>query len=205
MSTDAKAHLEEEVDRMVNERFPEGLVRTLEGKFPSGQPADYEDAVSSGFLQLVRKPEKCEENARGYVTTVAVNAMKRALRRAAIQQLAAAYGDHEDDDANEPLDAYTSAWDDPVIEQVRLDDAYDLMQRLVDAWPTENYKTTMRLLLAAAKVGEPLSSEELAERLGELLPKDVEPATARQWRRRALKRLRRELIEADLIEDTEEQ
>lgn len=204
MSTAAKAHLGDEVDRMIDERFPEGLVRTLEGKFPNGQPADYEDAVSTGFLQLVLKPEMCDDNPRGYVTTVAVNAMKRTLRRAAIQQLAVAHPD-EDDDSNDPLDAHTSAWDDPVAEHSMLDDAYNLMQRLVDAWPVENHKATMRLVLASAKLAEPLSSDELAERLGELLHKDVQPDTARQWRHRAIKRLKRELIEADLIEDTEEQ
>ncbi len=190
---------------MVDERFPEGLARALEGQFPDAAHADYEDAVSAGFEQLVRKSQdRPLESPRGYVTTVAVNAMKRRLRRAAIQQLAHIDPDREDD-GDDPLDAYTDPWSDPVAEEALLGDAYTFMQGLIDAWPIANHKVTMRLVLAAARLGEPLSSEELAERLEDLLGQEVSPETARQWRHRALKRLRRELIDADLIEDTEEQ
>jgi DNA-directed RNA polymerase specialized sigma24 family protein len=205
MSTDARAHLEEAVVRMVDERFPEGLVRTLEGQFPQAAHADYEEAVSAGFEQLVRKAERRLENPRGYVTTVAVNAMKRLLRRASVQRLADSYPDDEDEDADDPLDAYTDPWSDPVGDETLINDAHEFMRKLVDAWPVENHKATMRLVLAAAKLGEPLTSEELAERLEDVLHKEVQAATARQWRARAIRRLKRELIDADLIEDTEEQ
>src|SRR4051794_9727127 len=135
MSTDSMSHLEEALVRMVDERFPEGLVRTLEGQFPEAAHADYEDAVSAGFEQLVRKAERRLENPRGYVTTVAVHAMKRLLRRATVQRLAEVYPDDEDEDdgVDDPLDAYTDPWSDEVVDQTMLDDAYEFMRKLVDA------------------------------------------------------------------------
>jgi DNA-directed RNA polymerase specialized sigma24 family protein len=205
MSLRAKSHLERAAERMVDERFPEGLLRTLEGRFPAATYADCEDAVSAGFEQLVRRADRAMENPRGYVTTVAVNAMKRLLRRAAIQQLADVYPDEDVEDADsDPLDAYTSEWDDPVVAKAMLDNAHEFMQSLIASWPVASHKATMQLVLAAAMLGEPLSSEELAQRLADVLGEEVQPATARQWRSRAIKRLKRELIDADLIEDTED-
>jgi hypothetical protein len=199
MSSDGETRLEE-VGRMVQDRFPEGLVRVLERKFPNATYADCEDAVSTGFEKLVATNRRME-NPRGYVTTVAMNAMMRTLRRAALQQLAAA---DDDGGPQDLLDGQTDAWSDPVADETVTDDAYAFMRRLVDAWESTNLRTATGLVLAAARLGEPLSGAELAERLEELLHQEVRAATARQWRKRGLDRLRRELIDADLIEDTEE-
>jgi len=200
MSREAETHLEEALDRMVQERFPEGLVRALEGRFPGATYADCEDAVSMGFAQLVRADRRMD-NPRGYVTTVAVNAMRRLLRRAALQQLADADGNGGPEDV---ADVGADEWSDPVADEVVADDAYLFMQELVDAWESRNVKTATRLVLAAARLGEPLTADELAERLGDLLHQEVTAATARQWRKRGLDRLRREVVDAQLIEDTEE-
>jgi hypothetical protein len=89
MSTDAETPLHKAVDDMVREKFPEGLVRVLERQFPKAAHADLEDAVSTGFEKLVRAGRDID-NPRGYVTTVAVNAVKRILRLAAFEQLAVA-------------------------------------------------------------------------------------------------------------------
>lgn len=198
MSMEAETRLEQEVGQMVRDRFPEGLVRLLEGGYPNGNHADYEDAVATGFEKLVAAGREME-NPRGFVTTVAINAMKRILRRAAVQQLAG----HDDDEPDDLLDRQTSEWNDTTAEQVVADGAYAFMHEVVEGWESRNVKTAMRLVLAAANIGEALSSEELAERLEELLGQDVLPATARQWRKRGLDRLRRELVEANLLEESE--
>lgn len=200
MSTGAETHLEQELDQMVQDRFPEGLVRVLERKYPAANHAHCEDAVSTGFEKLV-KAGRAMENPRGFVTTVAINAVNRILRRAALQQLAGP--DNEDGEPDDLLDRQTGEWSDPTAEQAAADDAYEFMQGIVDGWESRNVKTATRLVLAAAKIGEALSSDELAERLEELLDQDVPAATARQWRKRGLDRLRRELIAADLLEETE--
>lgn len=183
---------------MVHDRFPDGLVRMLEGEYPNGNHADYEDAVATGFEKLV-ETNRVIENPRGFVTTVAVNAMKRMLRRAAFQHLAG----QSEDEPDELLDRQIGEWSDPTAERAVADDAYGFMQELIDGWESRNVKTATRIVLAAAKIGEALSGEELAERLEELLDQDVSPATARQWRKRGIDRLRRELVEPDLSTETE--
>jgi hypothetical protein len=156
--------------------------------------------VSLGFEKLI-EANRAMASPRGYVTTVAVNAMLRILRRTALQQLADA--DNEGG-PEQLLDANVNEWTDPVTDETVTSDAYDFMQRVVGEWESRNVKSATRLVLAAARINEPLSGEELAERLGELLGEDVAVATARQWRKRGIDRLRRELVAADLIEDTEE-
>jgi hypothetical protein len=200
MSITARAQLEDEVQSMVDDRFPEGLVRMLAGDYPAGTHGDYEDAVATGFEKLVASERKME-NPRGFVTTVAINAMRRTLRRAALQQLAGV--DSDDGERDDLLDRQIGEWTDPTAEQAAADDAYEFMQTLVGAWESRNIKTTTRLVLTAASIGEALSSEELAQRLEDQLGQDVSASTARQWRKRGLDRLRRELIEADLLEETE--
>src|SRR3954447_18026962 len=153
MSTEANARLEKELDQMVQDRFPEGLVRTLEGKFPAATHADYEDAVSIGFQKLV-EADRALANPRGYVTTVAVNSMLRILRRAALQQLADA---DDEGGPEELLDADVDEWTDPVADETVASDAYDFRQGLVGAGESRNVKPAPRLVLAAARIGEPLS------------------------------------------------
>jgi DNA-directed RNA polymerase specialized sigma24 family protein len=191
MSSQSKVRLQADLRHMVDERFPEGLVRVLERRFPSANHADYEDAVSTGFEKLVVKGPT--HNPQGYVTTVAVNAMKQWLRRAAVEQLAV-----EEDD--EPL---VDIWLDPTPDEVIAENAYLFMRELVGRWESRNLKTTTLLVIEAGKLGEPLSSAELAERLEELLVEDILPDTVRQWRKRGLDRLRDELVAADLLDETE--
>ena len=200
MSAGDETEVGQEVRLMIHDLFPEGLVRMLEGEYPAGTHADYEDAVATGFEKFVAAGRKME-NPRGFVTTVTVNAMRRILRRAALQQLAGTDGG--DGEPDNLLDRQIGEWSDPTAEHAVADGGYEFMQGLVGAWESRNVKTTTRLVLTAASIGEALSSEELAERLGDQLDQDVSASTARQWRKRGLDRLRRQLIDADLLEETE--
>jgi hypothetical protein len=197
MSTKPERDLEDRVEDMVRDRFPEGLIRVLERGFPAATHADYEDAVATGFEKLV-VAGRTMENPEGYVTTVAQNVMKRLLRRAAIQQL----GDEDTDEHdNEFVDIATDEWDNPTADEPLADDAYRFMLAVVDVWENRSHKATIALVLEAARLEEPLNSTELAEKLEDQLGEEVKPSTARQWRKRGIDRLRRQLIEADLLEE----
>jgi hypothetical protein len=141
------------------------------------------------------------DRPRGYVTTVAVNAVKRILRLAAVEQLAA--GNDEEDDAEE-YDRGADPWTDPTLDEALTNDAYAYMRRFVEAWESRNVRATTLLVLEAARLQEPLSSAEMAERLEDVLGQDVLPETARQWRKRGIDRLRDHLGAAGLLEPTEE-
>ena len=78
------------------------------------------------------------------------------------------------------------------------------MRRFVEAWESRNVRATTLLVLEAARLQEPLSSVEMAERLEDVLGQDVLPETARQWRKRGIDRLRDHLLAAGLLEPTEE-
>jgi len=133
-SADAETPLNKVVDDMVREKFPEGLVRVLEGKFPKAAHADLEDAVSTGFEKLVRVDRELE-NPRGFVTTVAVNALKRILRLAALERLA--LDDEREDDA---VDRGADPWDDPTLDEALTNNAYAFMRGLVEAWESRNVR-----------------------------------------------------------------
>lgn len=181
--------VEDQCRELIDERFPEGLVRTLERKFPTGRLQDCEDAVAHGFVKLLAKGQTLE-NPRGYVTTVAVNAMKRMLARAARELLPTGEPDEDED--------IERRWDDPTAEDAIGEALFEFMRGMVEAWESRNVKTATLLILEATKLGEPTSSVELAEEMEDQLGEDVLPETARQWRKRGLDRLREELQNTDL-------
>jgi DNA-directed RNA polymerase specialized sigma24 family protein len=175
-------------EELMRERFPDGLVRGLEAKFEAGRAQDYEDAVAEGFAKLVTK-ELALANPRGYVTTVATNAIRRTLFRAAREQLP---------DSESPEDGALDSWADPTAEEAIGKAMFDFVRDIIERWESHNVRTATLLILEAAKLGEPLSSAELAEQLEDHLGHDVLPSTARQWRKRGLDRLRAELYDAEL-------
>lgn len=193
MSPKTESSVEDQCKELVTARFPEGLVRTLERKFPDGRHADYEDAVADGFVKLVAKGAPLE-NPRGYITTVAANAMRKTLARAARERLPEGEPDEDED---------VDAWDDPTADEAINQTIVDFLRGIVQKWESRNVQTTTLLVLEAARLGEPISSAELAEELEHQLGEDVQPDTARQWRKRGLDRLREELHAADLWTEKE--
>lgn len=192
MTPNSKDQIEAQCERLVRDRFPEGLLGVLRKNFPAGRYQDYEDAIGRGFEKLVEKGVPLE-NPRGYVTTVAINAMRGVLARAAREQLPT-----EEDDEPE-----VDHWANPTGDEAVLEAVYAFMRELVEKWESRNVRTAVLLVLEAGRLLEPLSNDELAERLEELLEQDVLPNTAKQWRKRGLDRLREELHAADLWTDKE--
>jgi hypothetical protein len=70
---------------------------------------------------------------------------------------------------------------------------YQHVKATIERWDSRNLRVTTLLVLESAYLGEALSGEELAERLSEILDEDVLEATARQWKKRGLDRLRQQL------------
>jgi DNA-directed RNA polymerase specialized sigma24 family protein len=175
-------------EELMRERFADGLVRTLERKFAAARAHDCEDAVAEGFAKLVKKESELA-NPRGYVTTVATNAIRRTLFRAAREQLP---------DSESAEDGVLDTWADPTAEEAIGKAMFDFVRDIIERWESHNVRTATLVILEAAKLGEPLSSAELAEQLEDQLGQDVLPSTARQWRKRGLDRLRAELYDAEL-------
>jgi hypothetical protein len=201
MSTKGHPAAGEACEKMIREHFPEGLVRTLERRYPGASQDDYEDAVATGFEKLIATGRDIE-NPRGYVTTVSVHKTLRILKLAAVEQLAAA-SDYEDRDGEELAERATDVWSNPPLDEALAKHAFDAMRSIIERWESKNVKTATLLVVDAGLLEEPLSSAELAERLAELLGQDVLPETARQWRKRGLDRLRNELVAVELLDETE--
>jgi DNA-directed RNA polymerase specialized sigma24 family protein len=174
-------------EELMRERFPDGLVRSLETKFEGGRVHDFEDAIAVGFEKLVKRQE-AHENPHGYVTAVATNAMLRILARAARERLP---------DSDLPEEGAPDVWSDPTGDEAIAAAMLAFVRGVVESWESRNYRTAMLVILEAAEVEEPLSADELAEELEDRLGQDVSSGTARQWRKRGLDRLRAELEVAE--------
>lgn len=174
-------------EKLIQDHFPEGLIRFLEGKFSTARLEDIEDAVIEGFVKFLAKGEELEKPA-GYITVVAVHHMQRLFARSAKEVLPE--GDLDDEGDADP-------WADPTANQVIDEMTFGFVRKIVEGWQSVNVRSATLLVLEAAKLEEPISSTELAEELEGQLGEDVLPDTARQWRKRGLDRLREELQKMD--------
>lgn len=175
---------------LIEGRFPEGLIRVLSVNFPTARYEDLEDAVADAFVKYLAKGEALESPA-GYIAVVAKNRVRRLLTKAARQILVEADPGEEADDGQ---------WADPVAEKVIGKETFDLVRGIVEGWQSTNVRSATLVVIEAVELEEPISSTELAAELESLLGEEVAPDTARQWRKRGLDRLRRDLYELDEIE-----
>jgi len=152
----------------------------------------YEDAVADAVKKLLEAGKRHEiRDPRAYLTTIAINEMKRALRRAAIEVLPEA----PDEGDEEWFDEHQRDSDDRPTEDAAVGRlVYEYVTGIVRAWETEKLRVTTLLVLEGAYVGEPLSGRELTERLSDIVGDDVEEDTARQLRKRGLDRVREHLV-----------
>lgn len=172
---------------LAEERFPEGLTRILEAQFRGARFVDCEEATAEGFVKLLVKDQALEKPA-AFVTAVAFNHMRRLLTRKTLEVLPA--GELEDEEDGD-------AWEDLTAEEVVGEDAFRFAREIVGGWESKNVRTATLLILEATRLGEPISGEELAEALEVALGEEVLPSTARQWKKRGLDRLRKQLLEME--------
>jgi DNA-directed RNA polymerase specialized sigma24 family protein len=176
---------------MLRSGFLDGLTRLLESRFPGVREVFHEDAVAESVRKLLEAGERREiDNPRAYITTIALNEMRHQLRRAALEQLPQPSDDEDEEawmDEGQPGNGRPT-------EDVAVGEAvYEHVKALVERWDSRNLRVTTLVVLESAYLGEALTGEELAERLTEILDEDVLDATARQWKKRGLDRLRQQL------------
>jgi hypothetical protein len=173
----AKPALLDALEQLVQARFPEGLVRQLERRFRvAGQTA--EDAVAEGLARMVERADRLDvDDPRAYLTTVATNLMRRAVRNAL------PLGFEENYDGGE-----RETEDDPLAEQI-----FVFIKGLVERWETQTLKTVTLLVLEGTYLGDPLTSEELTNETGRLLGEEISGATVRKWKERGVRKLAEEL------------
>jgi Sigma-70 region 2 len=177
-----KPALIDALEQLVRGGFPEGLVRQLERQFRvAGQTA--EDAVAEGLARMVALAGRREiEDPRAYLTVVATNLMRRAVKNA----LPLGYEENfEGDEQGEEDDAFGEA-------------AYLFIKGLVERWETKTLRTVTLLVLEGAYLGDPLTGEELTRETGRLLGEEISSVTVRKWKERGLDRLQDELRQLGL-------
>lgn len=172
----------------MRERFLDGLARLLERRYPGSDGATYEDVVSESVVRLLDVGEhRTVDDPRAYITTIAINEMRRVLKRAS-RDILLDFGAEDRDDEDEwtpQRDPDERPAETDVISRL----VFDYVMSLVDGWESRKLRATTRLVLEGAFIGEPLTSKELAERLGDILGEVVSRENVRKLRQRGLDRL----------------
>jgi DNA-directed RNA polymerase specialized sigma24 family protein len=176
----------DELAELTRERFPEGLVRRLEHRFrDSGLDADA--AVGDAIEIMVKKANTLQvANPRAYLAAVATN----LLRRAAAKQAVLSFDDERDN-----VSAETAAEDEALRTEI-----FKYVKSLVGLWENARLRATTLLELDATFLGEPLSNEELAAQLEDILGEEVSRPTVRKWKQRGLERVADELREQGFLD-----
>ena len=177
----------DDITKLIEDRFLEGLVRILERRF-KGQGLDVDGAVGDAVEVLVRKADQLKIDDPGaYLYTVAFNRLRRDAKRI------------------EFVDAEIAAGADRGSVEELLDDAlrnetFKFLKGVVERWENASLKATALVLLEAAFLGEPLTTEDLADQLLDILGEEVSLPTVRQWKKRSLDRLEAELREHEITD-----
>lgn len=182
---DSQSRVGREIADMVRDRRIDGMVRMLAHRH--GAPlAMVEDAVSAAAVSVLERSGSHEiDDVGGYFFRAADNKLKRLLtaanRHGEFDELEHPIGE----DSNEGL---------PKHSHVDAENLLAWFKSLTRDWNT-NLRVTVDIVLDAAfsiEYDEP-TSEELAEELESVLMQPVSPVNARQWKSRALRRLRDEV------------
>lgn len=183
--TDSKSRVGREIADMVRDRRIDGMVRMLANR--RGAPlAMAEDAVSSAAVSVLERSAVHEiDDVAGYFFRAADNKLKRLLVQSNRHSDLAELEHAADDEADDGLPKHSDV------------DAQNLLawfKGLTKDWNT-NLRVTVDIVLDAAFSIEydELTSEELAEELESVLMEPVSPVNARQWKSRALRRLKDEV------------
>lgn len=159
---------------LVRDRYPEGLVRSLERRYPDVK-AWADDAVAHGVEQLVK-------TAR---TTRGVQYPKAFVAAAATNFLLDAVGLPEAPVEDAGLDGRSRSAEDEAL----LDELYKTFKQRVDTWETANLRVVTLLFLEAAYEALPLTLEEAAHAARSILGESISVATVWRLRERGFARL----------------
>lgn len=168
----------DDLERLTMERYPEGLARRLQHQFRANG-LDADAAVGDAIEIMVMKAASLDvHDARGYLHAIAFNLLRKASAAESEFSL-----DERDEEAGE----------NDVERQAFVTDTVKFIKSRVERWELKNLRVTTLVIIESTFLGEPLSTEELAERVEDILGETVELATVRQWKKRGLDRLADEL------------
>jgi len=182
---------------MLKDRFLDGLTRVLERKFETAAQVAYsevyEDAVLEGVVRLLEAGERRPiKEPRAYLTTIAVNYMKRVIKHAAREVLAEADdGEGQDEEPQDPRRAYERPTEDAAVRDV----LYKIVRAQAEKLQIRNHRLAVVLALESAHEEEPLTDAELADELTTILGEEVSEERAKKWRQRGFERLLAALAE----------
>jgi hypothetical protein len=175
----------QEAEVMLEEGFIEGLAQQLRRRFPSFEH-EADASVGHGVHKLItrcRSPRKPPD----YIAACAYNYMKRFARRASLHDsLDVIRGDSSD---GVPVEVPDTGW--TVEERALIDEVYLELCHYVETWEAGNVRSVTLLFLEATQHGDPLTSEEAADQLGEILGEEIDADFVRVWKSRGFKRLRK--------------
>ncbi len=182
-----------EADAMLRDGYIEGLARNIRRAFPSlGEEATA--AIGHAVERLILRPVAPREPRR-YLATSAYNEMRGLARRRGRYDSLDALSD-SDGNVSELQD---QAW--TVEEQALLDATYRELRAVVESWETDHVRVVTLLYLEAAYEGEPLSSEDAADLVADVLGEDVDADFVRTWKSRGFRKLREWVTAARASED----
>jgi DNA-directed RNA polymerase specialized sigma24 family protein len=174
----------DEVEALTRQRFPEGLARRLQHRFRvNGLDADA--AVGDAIEIMVKKADTLQvEDPRTYLTAIAFN----LLRRAAKQETLLGLDERED------------VGDFELEDEALRTEVFKYIKGLVGRWENKNLGATALLVIESAFLGEPLTTEELAEQLEDILGEEISLPTVRKWKQRSRNRLADELRDQGFVD-----
>ena len=190
---DLNEDLVAEAEGMLQDGFIEGLARRLGRDFPS-LAEEATGSIGQALERLILRPVSPRE-PRKYLATSAYNEMKGLARRRARYDSLDGLRD-SDGNWSEPAD---QPW--TVEEQALLDATYRELRTVVGTWETDHVRVVTLLYLEAAHEGEPLSSEDAADLLADILGEEVDADFVRTWKSRGYRKLREWVTAARTSED----
>jgi DNA-directed RNA polymerase specialized sigma24 family protein len=174
------------VEAMLADGFIEGFTAKLRATY--SVVAEHADAaVGHAVEKLITQP-KSPRKPHEYLATCAHNEMKRRARH--VSRLVSLDGLRDgDDEDRKQLERDVERGS--VEEKALIEDVYGEVCRHVETWETGNVRLVTLLYLEAARLGEPLASDEAAERIAEITGQAPDSDFVRTWKSRGFKRLQK--------------
>jgi len=177
MDTDSDnlQHVAAVLSEKTKDRTFERLARGLESSFPVVRHLT-DDAVADAVERtLERARKKTIDDPVKYVYVVARNALRRSAKNRAQQPLG----------EEAMVELSTAPFEDDVVSEIELDRIRDG----VKAWPNENIRTVMLVVIDAGREGAYLSLVEITEAASQILGRELEPGSVKTWKRRGIRDL----------------
>lgn len=189
MTRMTKAEIEATVVGLMEGKELDKIAGWLGYKYPTLSRGDVLDIVHDAAVAAIARMKKGAriENLAAFITTAARNIAQTQVTKGSESEALADY--------RRVVQGAAHSERDKEGEELQRKKALEYVNGLVDAWPTESYKTTMQVILAAARDHEYLDGNALAAKLG------CSAATARSWKSRAIARLKDRVAEDGIAWD----